>query len=282
MIENTIFGNIQCESWQDFVDEITSLFDKYGQNTQILFRGQADSKWPLVTTLERELSGGRAWSIESYAMLSVRCVSEIESFTDRSWDFQEFPEIAQKIRNNSMPNLPYIPQNLYNYWVYLRHHGFPSPLLDWSNSPFIAAFFALAYEKPNDQVSIYAYIERPEGMKIGSVGSPTIIIKGPFVSTHKRHFLQQCRYTICVKHFESLPEVGGNEAHVFVSHEEVFQNPTPNQDILVEYTLPKSMSQEAVRHFNLNNINHFNLFQTEDSLVRTLALREIERHSKEL
>src|SRR5579871_975887 len=30
----------------------------------------------------------------------------------------------------------------YDYMAYLRHHGFPSPLLDWTRSPYVAAFFA--------------------------------------------------------------------------------------------------------------------------------------------
>lgn len=82
----------------------------------------------------------------------------------------------------------------YEYVLYLRHHGFPLPLLDWSRSPFIAAYFAFAHSPPkgsSERVAIFAYAERPLGMKVQTGGDPGIHALSPHVSGPRRHFFRK-------------------------------------------------------------------------------------------
>src|SRR4030066_2546364 len=84
----------------------------------VIFRGQDRASWDLKTTLERYSS--RQYSPEDYyeVMLDVR--PAVESFTEKRWDFSD------KYTHND--TFPHAPQG-YDFMVYLRHHGFPSPLL---------------------------------------------------------------------------------------------------------------------------------------------------------
>ncbi len=126
----------------------------------------------------------------------------------------------------------------YQYMAYLRHHGFPSPLLDWSRSPFIAAFFALRHASPEDgNRSIYGYCETLSGVKGGAVGERAIRTIGPYVRTHPRHFLQQSAYTVC----ESL-NIHGNG--YYDSHQATFEGVRPEQDFLwrFDFGIPRPAS----------------------------------------
>jgi len=255
------------------IDKIRKEFENYPINNDkthkrkntILFRGQSDANWKLETTLER--TTGERLNILQYLIYTDHCLNEIESFTGKTWNTLNYQQFEQKIKETHDTFRITLPN--YEYLVYLRHHGFPSPLLDWTESPFIAAFFAYVYSKTNN-ASIYCYIERPEGVKGGLGGAPKISLQGPYATTDPRHFAQKAWYTIATEWSDQ------DNCHYFCNHEKIFQKNDPKQDILFKVVLPIKDKVLALKELQDYNINHFTLFQSEDSLIEALAMKRFD------
>ncbi len=262
---------IKLKLWEEFETEIEKLFSFIkGRREELkknndpsaipdyLFRGQSDSNKKLKTTLERIKNKP---SCSEYHRIIESSKSHIESLTGAYWDLPPFVE------SKSTP----MPPQAYPFMVYLRHHKFPSPLLDWTRSPYIAAFFAFSdilsqnENKDDANISIFAYLEHLESGKSGWEEAPKIIQLGPNVRTHKRHYLQQSEYTICTK-----IENGKN---YYWNHEEVFDVDHKDQDICIKYTMPISEKPKVLRKLDLMNINAYSLFDYEEALIHTLAVR---------
>lgn len=263
---------IDISDWEAFEQKVRELRAKYtGETSPLLFRGQGNSKWLLKTTLER--SGAERMLFREYYMLICASMRpEVRTFAhvdvpdfDPQWSSANFlrPGLLYEIGD-------VFPTPLYRYMAYLRHFGFPSPLLDWSRSPFVAAFFAFrddpSGEKP-DERSIFAYCERPEAVKGGTLGQPQIRAIGPYVETHERHFRQRCDYTIC-------GEFDENYGWRFASHQDVFDQQHPRQDRLWRFDIPSGERTKILRALSDYNLNAFSLFGTEESLLETMWLRE--------
>ena len=105
------------KDWPDFLKLATSDF-KGGW----LFRGAMET-WDAETSLERVC---KSWSIP------LQCTPDVERKLLR--EFKRHPEVR---------NLVSDPKDTLAWFALMQHHGAPSRLLDWTYSPFVAAYFAL-------------------------------------------------------------------------------------------------------------------------------------------
>ena len=261
---------VELPNWEAFDAEMERLSQEYsvknkGWVSQMLFRGQSDSSWKLETTLERYpvqlLKAGHYYTV----ILSAK--PQIETYTNRSWTIPE-PQVAMALLNSKEGRFGLIDFPAYEYMVYLRHHGFPSPLLDWTQSPYVAAFFAFHYVDPKaTSVSVYAFLEYLEKGKLSSPDSPAIHTRGAYITSHRRHFLQQCEYSVCV--------VRKAEGWYYACHEDVFAQGEEEQDLLWKFNLPISERTKVLQALDRYNLNAYSLFGSEESLMETMANREI-------
>jgi len=259
-------------TWQELKSQVSEVrasiarreSKTHRHSSPLLYRGQGSSDWALETSLDRARSDIDTvheyyWSLEFAKPM-------VESLTGRTWPQIDLSEIEQEFRLST--SLFPTPPPAYDLWVHFRHHGFPSPLLDWSRSLFIAAFFA--FEAPqSDRVAIYAFQELPlvGPGKTWKDTEPHIVSMDPHVRTHPRHILQQAEYTIAVRRFRGVWHLA--------RHEDVFQRGKRNQDRLWKFTVPRSEARATLTELDEVNINAYSLFQTEDALLRTAAFRVI-------
>lgn len=286
------------ENWDEFEDRLRSLKEEYPPPRSLLFRGLEDDRYKLTTTLERH--GNSGMSFADYYRLTSRVRPQIESFTGRKWNVPEFPEYLTWLdENDSLGLFNEFPA--YDYMVYLRHHGFPSPLLDWTASPYVAAYFAfrgitadVEHGRQKQKVAICVFCKDPKGFTHGSSSEPEIRRIGPYVQSHQRHFLQQSDYTVCIVRDVGKrsnpgdapvqradiaqldrPIKSGQHSWRYASHEQVFARDDSSQDLLWKFCIPITERRKVQKMLDAYNLNAFSLFGSEESLMETMALREL-------
>lgn len=115
------FSSVVISSWQHFIEFICSKMLNY---EKYIWRGQRNSSWKLETTLDRLIKTAKVIKTNRYDFVKNHR--------------KEF-EFATRGRRGSNPRI-ITEEN--EWWALGQHHGLATPLLDWTLSPFVAAYFA--------------------------------------------------------------------------------------------------------------------------------------------
>ncbi|NOU47197.1 MAG: FRG domain-containing protein [Bacteroidales bacterium] len=110
----------EFDKWSEFIDKINSILDY----RQYIWRGQGDSSWIIESTLDR----------------SLRLKGKIGDIKLIDAHLKRFKYAARGRRGSNPPGL----ENDNDWWALGQHNGLLTPLLDWTKSPFVSAFFAFA------------------------------------------------------------------------------------------------------------------------------------------
>lgn len=221
---------IRLSSWE--------YFDKYVNQHIVdfkdyIFRGQASSKWPLKPTLYRTLD-------DNFILDTGKTILE------------HLHKFKLSVRGRRGSNPPLLTEEN-DWWALGQHFGLATPLLDWTHSPFVAAYFAF-YQKENDESPhriVYALQNKMVTQKSDEIlksGSNDIISTfTPMCDDNNRLVNQGGLFT--------KTPYGVDIEKWVQKHYEGY-----DKGVLIKIFIPESGRNLALVNLNRMNINHASLF----------------------
>ena len=223
---------IPLSKWIEFYDEIRRFRDY----RDYVWRGQRRS--------------GETWTLKS-KFDRLNSPKNREEFLSKH--LNEFRKAIRGRRGTNPPEL-----NEDDLWALGQHQGLATPMLDWTESPFVAAYFAF-FKRVNDP-------KRNEGNRA---------VYG--LNRDIERWYQQSE-SIEQKYFVMFPKIETHENVRFLAQSGVLTKALNGQDIkervqkcynetnhknriiLVEILIPDRDREECLRDLNGMNINHASLF----------------------
>ncbi len=240
-------------SWDEFFS-VAETLDGWA------FRGQRDVEWELFSSLSRHLQN----FVPDKTCWEEREARAIRIFRRKAHNYVSFPRIL----DDDLRCL-----------ALMQHHGAPTRLLDFTKSPYVAAFFAL--ENATGDAAVFA-LNTPVLWNAAPTGAPELTRSridpresGNFETyfAQNRHELvwmgepnEMDRRLLAQSGTFVMPGVVGRPV------EEILRGYPSPQPLLRKLILPaKKIRQEFMRSLYRMNITNATLFPDLDGLAKSIA-----------
>jgi hypothetical protein len=248
-------NSINVSSWNEFIS-LTSELDGWA------FRGQQNATWPLLSSLSRYFNAF-SQKKSSWRMREERAL-----------------RIFRRKAHNYLPDSRVLDDDL-RCLALMQHHGAPTRLLDFTKSPFVAAFFAL--ENASTDSAVFA-LNTPLlwSGNATPVGNPKLTReaidprqKGNF----ERYFVQNTNQIIWIGEPAEMDRRLVAQSGTFVvpgvldkSLDEILSQYKFESTLIKKIILPQAIRQEAMRTLYRMNVTNATLFPDLEGLAKSIGI----------
>jgi hypothetical protein len=243
---------VNCGTWRDFQDKVKVTHKPFANR---VFRGLSDSTW----TLKSRWDFYREQKDDAGNEQAVKC------------RFDTIESLMEEFKNRYIGNAQFDTSSLgEDEWMALgRHHGLITPLLDWTTSPYVAAFFAYRQLLPIDR-NLGCLNSTPKESEDGSVAIWEIPLESVIKKfTELKVIHSRIDYASRQKSQSGLFTLLDPGLKTTL---EEFLKEKNCQHILRKYLIPKKEVIVAMHDLHLMNIDEGTMFPDADGAARQANL----------
>ena len=248
------FRVFQLDSWEAFLKLVTQP-----PYSHWAFRGERDERWPLYSSLSRYLQNfgvaRKAWPAQEDRILRI--------FKRKAHQFLSKPPEWE---------------DDFQWLALMQHHGAPTRLIDFTWSPYVAAFFAL--ERTLADGVVWAL----NPARIDSSRAPQPVRMDPRMKGNfRRYFLRGTQHFIWMGEPHTMNQRLIAQSGTFavpgaidVPIEEILGD-AEDENVLAKIILKNAVRETGMRELYRMNITYATLFPDLDGLAKSMGY-ELEFH----